>query len=485
MKNILFAIIFISSSNILKSQTYTQFNLLFTPFGYGESTINNIIDMDSYYFIEGYSETSYSKFIGKIDASGNIIEKRQVPINIFTDAPKYENSLLRIGSKVYNSTYTLEPNDLFIKNPTLVVYDMTLDTSLFVVYPDSIFGYNTYFNDFVDIKLSIDGNLILLGNINNPQPNSCRMFIMKTDTYGSIIWLNIFPAEYKNAYHINVNSDSTYTIFTEKNNGSFFRVDSTGNIISELTINGLQALNKKSSMTNVGDTLYLARTVFDTSNNNSISSCLSLTKYDCTTNTIIFDKIMPCLYPNANFASQYNVTYFLSDILVTTSKRITTYYNGNYYFFTNVPKLFTFNSLGNLIYTKQLYAASGPNEVINDFVQTTDNCILGVGSDDFDSQSWIFKSKPLIGLGFPKYITSNIVNIYPNPTSDFLTIDKLPINFIHFEIYNSSGILCKKETDLKGKKPLKISVKELNSGVYFLILISTDGEKYAKEFIKK
>lgn len=486
MKNIFFILLFIVCSLILKSQTYTQFNLLFTPFGYGKSALTNIVDMDSFYFVEGYSSSNYSKFIAKVNTSGNIIEKKQVPINSFECANKNENSFIRIGRKVYNSTYTIAETSLIKKIPTLIAFDNNLDTTLFIVYPDSIFN-NSSNNNFVDIKLSNDSNIILLGNTNisalNPDNN--RMFIMKADTLGNIIWLHIFPMEYKYAYHINVNSDCNYTVFVEKNRGSFVRIDSLGNIISELSINGLKAINHNSSLINIGDTVYLARTVFDSVNNNTTNSCLSLTKYNCITNSLLFDKVIIYPFPITMFAGQYNIKYSYPNIFVTSSMNIINSYNGNYYSLGYVPKLYAFNDLGNIIYSKQFYAVSFPTETINDFVLTNDNCILGIGSDDFDRKAWIFKSQSLLGLGFSDYYESNNIKVYPNPSSDFLNVDKSLINIINYEVYNSAGLLCIKEDRLNREVQIKISLKDLNSGVYFLILTSNDGRKYAKEFIKK
>ena len=73
-----------------------------------------------------------------------------------------------------------------------------------------------------------------------------------------------------------------------------------------------------------------------------------------------------------------------------------------------------------------------------------------------------------------------VVKVFPNPVQDFITLES-DINFLAYEIIDLSGkSLMKKE--LKEKQ---IDVSHLNSGVYFIKLISLNRATNIVKFIKK
>lgn len=74
------------------------------------------------------------------------------------------------------------------------------------------------------------------------------------------------------------------------------------------------------------------------------------------------------------------------------------------------------------------------------------------------------------------YIQDEIINVYPNPTSDVVYIENLPDNSI-IELYNINGILVKKCN--RGI----LNVSELESGVYYIRIISSD-KVITKKIIK-
>ena len=74
------------------------------------------------------------------------------------------------------------------------------------------------------------------------------------------------------------------------------------------------------------------------------------------------------------------------------------------------------------------------------------------------------------------YIQDEIINVYPNPTSDVVYIENLPDNSI-IELYNINGILVKKFN--RGI----LNVSELESGVYYIKIISSD-KVITKKIIK-
>lgn len=74
------------------------------------------------------------------------------------------------------------------------------------------------------------------------------------------------------------------------------------------------------------------------------------------------------------------------------------------------------------------------------------------------------------------YIQDEIINVYPNPTYNVVYIENLPDNSI-IELYNINGILVKKFN--RGI----LNVSELESGVYYIRIISSD-KVITKKIIK-
>ncbi len=81
-------------------------------------------------------------------------------------------------------------------------------------------------------------------------------------------------------------------------------------------------------------------------------------------------------------------------------------------------------------------------------------------------------------------ISSNDVNIYPNPVEDRLTINLESTEVIRdIIIYNSLGKIVKSQTDLNAEKDYSISL-DMPSGIY-LLKIETNQAIYTKQFVKK
>ncbi len=68
------------------------------------------------------------------------------------------------------------------------------------------------------------------------------------------------------------------------------------------------------------------------------------------------------------------------------------------------------------------------------------------------------------------------MNLYPNPTSDYIYIDANGTN--NFSIYNATGVLVRQEIITNNNK---IDIRDLTPGLYY---IKTDDDLTAK-FIKK
>lgn len=78
---------------------------------------------------------------------------------------------------------------------------------------------------------------------------------------------------------------------------------------------------------------------------------------------------------------------------------------------------------------------------------------------------------------------TNVVEIFPNPTSDFLhvTIKDSEMTSVGFEMYNIIGNMLRVEYEKVGSNKFKIPVKDLASG-YYMLIIKDDDTRYRKAF---
>jgi hypothetical protein len=78
---------------------------------------------------------------------------------------------------------------------------------------------------------------------------------------------------------------------------------------------------------------------------------------------------------------------------------------------------------------------------------------------------------------------NNHVEVYPNPTSDFLhvQIKESQLNDVDFEMYNIIGTNIRVTYEQVGKRLYKIPVKDLANG-YYMLIVKDEGLRYRKAF---
>ncbi|CAM4292768.1 FG-GAP-like repeat-containing protein [Flavobacterium terrigena] len=107
------------------------------------------------------------------------------------------------------------------------------------------------------------------------------------------------------------------------------------------------------------------------------------------------------------------------------------------------------------------------------------------GTVDVITNPNINQSLNVIEGNFPLSATSfngKEIKIYPNPTSDYLSISNLEsINVSTMNIIDTTGKTIKKVTS----NFTKIDVSNLSEGIYILSIETKDGKKFAENFIKK
>jgi pimeloyl-ACP methyl ester carboxylesterase len=93
----------------------------------------------------------------------------------------------------------------------------------------------------------------------------------------------------------------------------------------------------------------------------------------------------------------------------------------------------------------------------------------------------IFENASVLGVPNQTYGNTNKVIVYPNPANDMLHINGLEGDTFNCQFYNYNGqFLSDEETSNKS-----ISVKDLPTGFYTVIISDTKGNRYAKKLVIK
>lgn len=79
-------------------------------------------------------------------------------------------------------------------------------------------------------------------------------------------------------------------------------------------------------------------------------------------------------------------------------------------------------------------------------------------------------------LGIDDYKLSNAIEIYPNPSSNFIQL-KNSVEEKNFTIYNELGMETMKGTNLDNR----INIQNLSPGIYFLKFENTNAIKFIKK----
>jgi hypothetical protein len=106
------------------------------------------------------------------------------------------------------------------------------------------------------------------------------------------------------------------------------------------------------------------------------------------------------------------------------------------------------------------------------------------GNIEYESRSLFYFKKGNYSWGIPKYVgiedlyLENI-NIFPNPTTDFLTISGLQNKTVSWQIIDLSGRELKR--GFANEENTEIDVRDFAAGVYFLILENQKAIKFIKK----
>ena len=150
------------------------------------------------------------------------------------------------------------------------------------------------------------------------------------------------------------------------------------------------------------------------------------------------------------------------------------------------------NSNGDSLWT--MYYDYGPvfhdGCQLHDILPTNDGGFVGVGFFQSyysgETSAWLFKTDAngFVGIKNELIISNQELVIYPNPASDYITIEfseaLLQSGFI--EIYNVTGIKVKRQK-YKGKSSLEIDIRDFVSGLYLGKVIISNSETRSFKFV--
>ena len=126
--------------------------------------------------------------------------------------------------------------------------------------------------------------------------------------------------------------------------------------------------------------------------------------------------------------------------------------------------------------------------------------LINDGSGDF-SNPWAGSYTPtpfrssdhdpiIIGLNLPKRLSvaefeNQIFKLYPNPATDKLVIECEEASEVTIVLMNSMGQQLMRTEMLIGKTQHELDIQKLHSGIYFVKIISANGESSVKPFCKR
>lgn len=105
------------------------------------------------------------------------------------------------------------------------------------------------------------------------------------------------------------------------------------------------------------------------------------------------------------------------------------------------------------------------------------------------SKPWIIKfdedghllPDPLVDIVYPSF-TENI-KVFPNPTQGILYVEHDLISNVKYQLYDQTGKIVVEKVDTDSFHTYFLSMDHLNPGLYYLHIISEEGQKHIEKII--
>ncbi len=479
--------------------TYSK---IYNPMGHGTSGMNIIEVNDTNYIFDMTSKDSQTYYA---------LNRNILTTDIYGDS--ILSTTLGIDSHIiYNAFSILGNNNGYIWSGTvgypnhasayLIYTDSNFNKTNQIIYGDTVGSTYTFLSIDDACRLNSRDLMFCGEEYDTNTTSNSKIQLMKTDSLGSLLWKKNYSYKTNNrAWFMESSPDGGAIIGGNSFNGAtlqgqlrtydatVLKVDSAGNeqwhkVWGNPNLNDDWAVVKNS-----GDGNYIVGTAYaewDTIMNNYTD------KSHRNVNVIKLDSIGNDIW-NKKYCSEER-TRQLSRLVVLPNKNIVVI--GNYIELDaiNPPHQYTrawilmLNSNGDSLWYKEYthYISEGVENILNDIKPTPDGGYICCGEfsdghNGIPQSLWVLKLDSMgwyYGMGFESEKAkgkSLKFKVFPNPTSDFITVDISNITQyknLSLHLTNSELKELKVVAVERNSNSIKIDLHNYPSGVYFIRLQS-------------
>ena len=507
MKIYLYIITFVCLNINGFAQLDTVYNKILSPFQ-GTTTITSLLtDNNNYYALVGQIDTpDFIQNYGflKINKTGDIVDTvfHNVKSTIQGVDMNYGHGFIMTSDSSFlycGGTKEKQGRVLGFLVKTNYNFD-TLWTKIFY-HPDTAIAAQAnpsdIYSTLTDIKETPDGSYVLIGNYNkNCIGNAKNGFLIKTDTLGNLLWIKLLPSSLND---IEIDPLDSGFYFPSTTNGSaplkLYKADKYGNVLWSSSVNTMAYPSFPMDAELVDNNTVIVASAFWVNGSTSKRSVViaSVNTHTHTTNweknysfynylkgKTLHQSIGANITPSGNVA--------ISSTVYIENKG----YRGS---------LLLINQNGDSLWQRYYaHTYSDSNNVdlqLDDLVVCEDGGFLIGG--DYDNSSmydhcWLVKTDSLgfapaaftLAVEEKHLVITQKTLLYPNPAQDNINLrfKENPNSKLSLLIYSSSGVLVKKENRAANELEYRINIEDLETGVYFINILSKDKKVFSGKFVK-
>jgi len=459
-----------SLGNIYVAGVFSATKIIF-----GNDTLTNV----------AYTTSINDIFLAKYDANGNVLWARSaggMGSDLVNSVAADNSGNVYMAGAFWSDTIYFGP-DTLISIDTTATKDIFLakyDTNGNILWAKSAGGKMD--DDANAVTVDPSGNIFLAGSFHGPKiifgsdtlinaafaSSAIKLFLTKYDSTGEVKWARTTTGT---GWH------SANAVVSDANGNAFI----AGSFYNS-TIN----FNSTISLTNAGSNdIFLAK--YDSSGN--VLWARRAGAYDDESATTVRVDAAGNAYVAGNFSS-YSFTIG-ADTLVNAD-------NGGMYLSSDIF-LAKYDSNGNALWakraggtgyegTKSIAVTPSGNTYIAGYFESSiipfnADTLINIGSTDV----FLAKLDSVYITGINDSYASSIISVFPNPSSDFITIfipcfDGMLAQKSTFEILNIDGQIIQRITEVDNHR--RIDISGLANGLYF-VKVKTSKGIFVKKFIKQ
>lgn len=499
MKKLIFSIIFIGISFVFFGQT--TFNRVEDYYDTNRTAANyfrSVCSFDGSYFgaVRIYNQGTQYLGLVKLNNSGALV-KKSLKESSKGNIVVYPNQTL---------ISTSDSNIMICANLVdtswdgyLIKINTNLDTLWTKVYdlPANLAGCTSGTNArniFTAIKETPDKGFIIAGNYYKNCVHSAsnlRSFLLRADSLGNVEWWKVYQ-NVAYLYDIELTNDGGYVFLNKYGFTKFTKTDSLGNIQWNSPASIYIGQAEAGDITPCGNNEFVVALPYkyDIQNN---KSGINTFKINISTQQIIWDKTyylyqdVHCISLNQNMGVEVNqsgeiIVWATAHVVESKGKR---------------GAILKLNSQGDSLWAKYIVTDSidllWDDLQLNDLIITDDGGFMGVGYQWFGNSgqvmAWLFKTDSNGVIGWEESVPINFTKMkaYPNPTTDYITINigQPLIQKSELIIYNSLGQIVKTLNLQKQQNEVEVYLQDFEIGVYIFELRAEEKVIGIGKFIKE